>query len=190
METYGVFGGSFNPVHNGHIAVAREAIRSGLVDKVMMVVSPLNPLKAAPDELIDDQQRLEMLRLACAPFPGLEASGIELTMSRPSYTINTLRRLQQENPASRFRLIIGADNWDCFHRWRDWEEILARFAPVVYPRRGYQMPPDGSGATPLPAPLEEVSSTLIRQRLVKGEPVNNLLLPMVLDYIRLHNLYR
>lgn len=189
-ERIGVFGGSFNPVHNGHIAVARAAVKSGAVDRVLMVMSPLNPLKSRPDELLDDTLRLEMLRLGCAPHPELEASDIELTMPRPSYTIDTLRRLQLEHPRATLRLIIGADNWDCFCQWRSWEDILAEFPPLVYPREGYPLPGEGSTATVLDAPLEDISSTEIRERLIKGEPVNNLLPPLVLEYITLHQLYR
>lgn len=113
----GVFGGSFNPVHAGHISLAREVVARKLADKVMMVMSPLNPLKEDPASLIDDYLRMEMLRIACLPYPRLEASDIELSMPRPSYTIDTLRRLAGSNPGDSFRLVIGADNWECFDRW-------------------------------------------------------------------------
>ena len=185
----GVFGGSFNPVHNGHLALAREVVARGLADRVSMVMSPLNPLKGDPGALIDDDMRLEMLEIACAPWPELSASGIELSMPRPSYTIDTLRRLSRENPGDRFRLIIGADNWECFDRWKCHDEILRDYSPVVYPREGCAMPADGSPATPLWADLLPVSSTAIRERLIKGLPVNNLLPPGVLEYIRAHHLY-
>ena len=186
----GVFGGSFNPVHNGHIALARQVVARGLAHRVMMVMSPLNPLKEDAGALIADDLRMEMLRLACAPYPELEASDIELSMPRPSYTIDTLRKLSALNPGHTIRLIIGADNWDCFDRWRCHEELLRDYTPVVYPRDGYPMPSPGSGATPLWADLLPVSSTLVRERLIKGEPVNNLLPPAVLEYIRAHSLYR
>lgn len=185
----GVFGGSFNPVHNGHIAVARAAVASGLVDKVLMVLSPLNPLKANPEELLDDKERLAMLADACRPFSELEACDIELSMPRPSYTIDTLRKLQELNPDDKYRLIIGADNFVIFPKWRDAEDIIARFAPIVYPREGFPMPPAQSGFTPLDAPLFPLSSTEIRRRIRHGEPVNDLLPPSVLKYILTHNLY-
>lgn len=187
--TVGVFGGSFNPVHNGHIALAREVVARGLADKVMIVLSPLNPLKEDPAALIDDEQRMEMLRIACGPYPELEASDIELSMPRPSYTIDTLRRLSAAYPDDTFRLVMGADNWDCFRQWRCPDEILRDYPPIVYPRDGYGMPADGSGATPLWADLLQVSSTEIRERLIKGKPVNNLLPPAVLEYIQAHSLY-
>lgn len=186
----GVFGGSFNPVHAGHISLAREVVARKLADKVMMVMSPLNPLKEDPASLIDDDLRMEMLRIACLPYPELEASDIELSMPRPSYTIDTLRRLAGSNPGDSFRLVIGADNWECFDRWKDYREILRDFHPIVYPREGCAMPGEDSQATPMWADLLPVSSTMIRQRLITGEPVNNLLPPAVLDYIRANGLYR
>lgn len=185
-----VFGGSFNPVHNGHIALAREVVRQGLADRVLMVLSPLNPLKEHPEALVADEDRMAMLRLACAPYPELEASDIELTMPRPSYTVDTLRRLSLENPSERFRLVIGADNWAGFSRWRSVDVLLRDYAPVVYPRQGYPMPGPGSGAEPMESPLFPVSSTEVRRRLETGEPVNNLVPPEVLSYIRQHRLWK
>lgn len=185
----GVFGGSFNPVHNGHVALAREVVARGLADKVIMVMSPLNPLKENPGALIDDRHRMEMLRIACAPWPELEASDIELSMLRPSYTIDTLRRLSAERPDDSFRLVIGADNWACFSKWRCPGEILRDYPPIVYPRDGWKMPCEDSGATPLRASLLPVSSTGIREKLSAGEPVNNLLPTSVLEYIRANSLY-
>ncbi len=186
----GVFGGSFNPVHAGHMSLAREVVARKLADKVVMVLSPLNPLKEDPASLIDDYLRMEMLRIACLPYPRLEASDIELSMPRPSYTIDTLRRLAASNPGDSFRLVIGADNWECFDRWKDYREILRDFHPIVYPREGCAMPGEDSQATPMWADLLPVSSTMIRQRLITGETVNNLIPPAVLDYIRANGLYR
>lgn len=186
----GVFGGSFNPVHAGHISLVREVVARKLADKVVMVLSPLNPLKEDPASLIDDYLRMEMLRIACLPYPRLEASDIELSMPRPSYTIDTLRRLAASNPGDSFRLVIGADNWECFDRWKDYREILRDFHPIVYPREGCAMPGEDSQATPMWADLLPVSSTMIRQRLITGETVNNLIPPAVLDYIRANGLYR
>ena len=186
----GVFGGSFNPVHAGHISLAREVVARKLADKVVMVLSPLNPLKEDPASLIDDYLRMEMLRIASLPYPRLEASDIELSMPRPSYTIDTLRRLAASNPGDSFRLVIGADNWECFDRWKDYREILRDFHPIVYPREGCAMPGEDSQATPMWADLLPVSSTMIRQRLITGETVNNLIPPAVLDYIRANGLYR
>lgn len=188
--TIGVFGGSFNPVHNGHLALAREVVRRGLSEKVLMVLSPLNPLKEHPEALVADEDRLAMLRLACEPYPELEASGIELSMPRPSYTVDTLRRLSRENPAVQFRLIIGADNWAGFMRWREPQEILRHNCPIVYPREGYPLPEFGSGAEAMDAELFPISSTQVRKRLKNGETVNNLIPEAVLTYIKQHGLWK
>lgn len=131
-----------------------------------------------------------MLRLACAPWPELEASDIELSMPRPSYTIDTLRKLSGESPGDTFRLVIGADNWECFPRWRCHEEILRCYAPIVYPREGCRMPDEGSGATPLCSGLYPVSSTEVRDRLKKGEAVDGMVPRAVAEYIRDKSLYR
>ena len=163
--TAGILGGSFNPVHNGHIALARQVVEAGLADEVWLTLSPLNPLKAQSDELIDDRQRLE------------------LYMPRPSYTINTLNELSRRHPEIQFRLLIGADNMQIFDRWKASDEILERFSPIVYPRAGYDCP----GCME----MEEfaVSSTEIRERIRAGLDVNNLVPEQVGIYIREHGLY-
>lgn len=191
QETIGIFGGSFNPVHNGHIAVARAAVSSGLVGKVLMVLSPLNPLKEHPEQLVADADRLAMLRRACAPYPELEACDVELSMPRPSYTVDTMHRLRGIYPTARLRLIIGADNLACFDRWRAWEELLRDYAPVVYPREGYPLPANAAehGFTPLDAPLFPVSSTEIRAMIAAGTSTGSLIPDEVASYIRSHALY-
>lgn len=189
----GVLGGSFNPVHKGHIALAREIVAKGLVDKVLMVLSPLNPLKQHLGSLLDDAIRMDMLRLACESYSELEACDIELTMPRPSYTIDTLRKLSTDNPADCFRLVIGADNWACFQKWRSPDEIIRDYSPIVYPREEYQMPEEGSGATPFWAEILPVSSTEIRNRIANGESVDRLrtvVAEPVLEYIQTHSLYQ
>lgn len=181
--TIGVFGGSFNPVHNGHIGLAEAMVSSGLVDRVWLVLSPRNPLKAAAADMAPDNCRMDMLRLACGGRAGLEACGIELTMPRPSYTADTMRELTRRYPQVRFRLVVGADNMMIFDRWREHDYLLEHFAPIVYPRPGYAC----EGCAPLP--VFDVSGTEIRRRIALGEPVNNLVCPAVLSYIRAHGLY-
>lgn len=186
--TVGVMGGSYNPPHNGHIAVARAVIAAGLADRVMLVLSPQNPLKAADWAMAPDADRMEMLRLAVAGEPGLEASDIELSMPRPSYTAATLRRLVAEHSDCRFRLIIGGDNWAIFDRWRESGFIAANFSPIVYPRPGSVL--TGEGADLLDGvPEFDVSSTEVRRRITAGEPVDGLLSPAVVNYITSHGLY-
>lgn len=186
-KTVGVFGGSFNPPHEGHVRLARALVERGIVDEVWLVLSPLNPLKEHPEELASDADRLEMLRLAVEPYPELKTCDVELTMPRPSYTVDTLRLLQKLNPDCRFRLIVGADNYQIFHRWKEPGYIKTHFAPIVYPRPGY--PAEGCVEG---LPLTDLSSTQIRKALADGqtEQVNNLLPAGVLSYITRRGLYQ
>ena len=187
--TTGVFGGSFNPVHNGHIALARAAVASGLVDRVLMVMSPQNPLKRGAADIAADTDRMQMLREACAPYPELMPCDVEMSMPRPNYTVDTMKRLQELYPGERFRLIIGADNAACFSRWRDAEKLRREFVPIVYPRPGYPMPDAGNGFTPLEAPLMPVSSTQVRSMIAEGRPVAGLLPDAVARYIAARGMY-
>ncbi len=181
--TVGIFGGSFNPVHNGHIALARTIIQRELADEVWLTLSPLNPLKQNPEELLDDHYRLEMLQLATEGIPGLRVCDIELSLPRPSYTINTLLTLSRRHPGIDFRLIIGSDNMLVFDKWKSSDEIRRLFQPIVYPRPGYAC------SEALDLPLSPVSSTLVRERLRKGENVDDLIPPQVHRYIQEHKLY-
>lgn len=187
----GVFGGSFNPVHNGHIELARWLLRASLVDEVWFVVSPQNPLKRQAD-LVDDRTRLRMVSLALRDEPRMAASDFEFRLPRPSYMWNTLRRMSLRWPERGFRLIIGADNWRCFDRWFAHEEILANYPIIIYPRPGSPVDAERlpENATLAETPLSGVSSTLIRQRLRRGEPVDGLVPQAVAELIGREGLYR
>lgn len=190
MTTVGIFGGSFNPVHRGHIAIAEGVAHSGFADEVWLTLSPLNPLKAGSTELASDADRLAMLRLAAEGHPGVGVCDIELTKPRPSYTINTMRELSKRYPDKRFRLVIGGDNWAIFNRWRDHDILLSDFPPIIYPRPGDELgelPPGVDVCRYLP--LIDVSSTMVRERVAAGLPVNNLVAPQVYKYIIDHKLY-
>lgn len=178
----GLFGGSFNPVHIGHLALANYLCEYGGLDEVWFLVSPRNPLKQETD-LWDDALRLELVRIATADYPRFRASDVEFHLPRPSYTIHALRTLQAEYPNREFSLIIGADNWGLFPRWHQADEILSRHKVVIYPRHGCPLPP----TTDLPtgvyvateAPLMEISSTFIRRALREGRDVRYFLHPAV-----------
>ena len=133
----GIFGGSFNPVHKGHIALAEQILQLGLLDEIWLMVSPQNPLKENND-LWDDQFRLQLARLAVAGHPNIQVSDFEFGLPRPSYTYCTLRALKKTYPQHSFTLIIGADNWNCFHKWINYDEILKEYPIIVYPRAGFQ----------------------------------------------------
>lgn len=188
----GLFGGSFNPVHAGHMMLAQWIVEFTQVDEVWLMLSPSNPLKEGREQAADIY-RMDMLRLACADTPGVEASDFELKMPRPSYTASTLRNLQTAFPEFEFQLIIGADNWLQFHMWRDWQEILHHHRVMVYPRPGYDI--DTAALPPGVVLLEQapqcnVSSTMLRRAIAEGKCMNRFMPCGVYNYIVNHNLYK
>lgn len=180
-RSIGLFGGSFNPIHCGHIALARHLLQATGLDEVWFVVSPMNPFKTQATDLLADDLRLHMVRMALADQPQMQACDVEFHLPRPSYMWNTLQHLVRQYPDSRFTLLIGADNWLSFERWAHWQEIMAHHAIVVYPREGcpvslHSLP---TGVTLVPAPLFPVSSTMIRQRVAAGLPVTGMVPPAI-----------
>lgn len=173
----GLFGGTFNPIHTGHVALGRSIVEAGLADEVWFMVSPQNPFKRDL-HLLDDTLRLAMVRKALAGEPHLVASDYEFSLPRPSYTLNTLRHLAADYPDREFILIIGGDNWEAFGQWYGHDEILTRWPVVVYPRTGAAAPDSGrplpEGVTLLHTPLLPVSSTAIRERVRRGERITGL----------------
>ena len=135
MAKIGIYGGSFNPVHFGHVGLAKWVIENTDLDELWLLVSPNNPLKSAKI-LAPEQQRLEGVRQAIQDIPGLVASDFEFSLPRPSYTANTLRELQRAYPEHEFTLIMGEDNIGIFDKWREWEYIASNFRIFVYPRKG------------------------------------------------------
>lgn len=181
----GIYGGSFNPIHNGHLAIARAAISTGALKEVWLMVSPQNPLKQGGD-LLDDSLRLEMARRAVEGEPGISVSDYEFRLPRPSYTWRTLEALEHDHPDREFALLIGADNWALFPRWRKADEILQTHRIFVYPRPGIDideqaLPPNVSL---IDTGLYDVSSTDIRQRIRRGEPFEHLLPTEIADLAR------
>lgn len=130
----GIYGGSFNPVHFGHVGLAKWVIEHTDLDELWLMVSPNNPLKDA-GILAPEEERLAAVREAIKDIPGVKASDFEFSLPRPSYTANTLRELQKQFPENEFTLVIGEDNLAIFDRWREYEYILANFRIFVYPRR-------------------------------------------------------
>lgn len=188
----GIFGGSFDPIHIGHAIIAQHIINSGVVDRLWFMVSPVNPLKAGKVRQVADTDRLRMVEMVSRPMEGVETSAFEFTMPRPSYTIDTLNALQAKFPDDEFYLVTGGDNWQIFHKWRNSEEILAKYHLLIYPRLGYEVIiPDElkDRVTLVDAPIIELSSTEIRERLAKGQSVRYYVPDEVLGYIERHHLY-
>lgn len=189
----GIFGGSFDPIHTGHAIIAQHVITSGVVDQLWLMVSPVNPLKADKVRQVSDADRLRMAEMVSRPMEGVETSAFEFSMPKPSYTIDTLNALQEKFPDDEFYLVIGADNWEVFGKWRNSDEILAKYHVLIYPRLGHEVViPDDlkSHVQLIDAPVIELSSTEIRERLASGHSVRYYVPDEVLGYINRKNLYR
>lgn len=171
----GIFGGSFNPIHMGHIRLARQIRKAAALDEVWFMVSPLNPFKKAAADLLDDRLRLGMARQALIGEEGLVASDYEFHLPKPSYTWSTLQHLSETYPDRRFALIIGADNWLAFDRWARPDFILAHYPILVYPREGYAITQSlPRGVRLINTSRYPESSTEIRRRVRAGEDITGL----------------
>lgn len=187
----GIFGGSFNPIHIGHCIVANHIAQHTSVDEVWLNVSPQNPLKEKVDAGMAEH-RLKMAALAIQGCERLKVCDIEFQMPVPSYSISTLRKLSDQYPSYRFRLIIGSDNWLIFDKWKDYQEIISEFGVFVYPRPGYEMSGYGlpENVEFVDAPKIELSSTYIRECRSCGSDLRFLVPDSVKDYILSNNLYK
>lgn len=188
----GIFGGSFDPIHTGHAIIAQHTISCGAVDRLWFMVSPVNPLKAGKEQHVADTDRLRMVEMVSRPMEHVETSAFEFNMPKPSYTIDTLNALQAKFPNDKFYLVIGADNWELFGKWRNSEEILAKYHVLIYPRLGYEVHiPDElkERVALVDAPVIELSSTEVRERLAEGKSVRYYVPDEVLKFIEKHNLY-
>ena len=185
MTKTGIFGGSFNPIHNGHIALARQLCQAAGLDEVWLMVSPQNPLKPQ-SSLLDDRLRLQMARQALADEPTIKACDYEFRLPRPSYTWNTLRALEHDFPDREFVLMIGGDNWQNFSRWYRADDILRCYRLVVYPRRGSCIGDVTGNVTVVEAELLDISSTDIRRRVQQGLSIAGMVPDSIVDTVIKH----
>ena len=169
----GIYGGSFNPIHNGHIALARHLLQEAELDEIWFVVSPQNPFKVQ-QQLLADDTRLLLVRKALAPYPQLVASDFEFSLPRPSYMWHTLQSMSAQWPDRELHLIIGADNWLCFDRWYHADDIRSTYPIIIYPRQGYDIVPSAlpQGVRLVNTPLYNVSSTEIRADVAAGRDIS------------------
>lgn len=189
MET-GLFFGSFNPIHAGHLIIAQAVLQEAGLREVWFIVSPQNPLKKNQG-LAHEFDRYEMVQLAIADNSHFRVSDIEFRMPRPSYTIDTLVRLSEKHPTHRFRLIMGMDNLEIFPKWKNNQEILNNYGLIIYPRPGC-VAPETSGhpnIKVIDSPLLDISATYIRKCIREGNSIKYLVPEMVEDYIRARKLY-
>ena len=188
--TIGLFFGSFNPIHIGHLIIAQTMINDAPLDEVWFIVSPLNPLKDS-NSLIHHFDRIDMVELAIEGNDRLKVSDIEFNLPQPSYTINTLVHISEKYSNHQFQLIIGEDNLENFHKWKNYEQILKEYGLLVYARKGS----DGEKYSQYPnvkfvdAPLINISATYIRKKIHQQKSIIYLVPEKVEDYIRERRLY-
>ena len=187
----GLYFGTFNPIHVGHVIIANHMAEYSGLDQIWLVVTPHNPLKKK-STLLDDHQRLQMVFLATQDYPKLKPSDIEFRQPQPSYTTNTLVHLQEKFPTHEFSLIMGEDNLNSLHKWKNYEVILQNHDIYVYPRINTDtINPDIEASARIhrvEAPVIEISSTSIREGIKDGKNVQPLLPQKVWQYVE-HNLF-
>ncbi|MBP7243874.1 MAG: nicotinate-nucleotide adenylyltransferase [Bacteroidia bacterium] len=187
----GLYFGSFNPIHSGHLVIAGYMAEFSDLKQVWMVVSPHNPLKPA-GSLLQDYHRFHLVELGIGSNKKLKASKIEFELARPSYTVVTLAYLQDKYPKHEFSLIMGADNLENLHKWKNFELILEHHDLYVYPRPNH----DGGNLKDHPrvkwidAPQMELSSSFIRKSIKEGKDVRYMMPETVAEYIDEMNFYR
>ncbi len=193
MTKTGLFFGSFNPVHIGHLIIANHIVEHTALDNVWLVVTPHNPHKKKAS-LLNDFQRLTMVRLATENYPAIKDCKIEFDLSQPNYTINTLTVLQEKFPRNEFVLLMGEDNLATFPKWKNFEIILKYYKIFVYPRLHRKSVPAFLINHPsiefIKAPVIEISATQIRKDIKAGKNVRPLLPPEVYKYIDEMHFYK
>ncbi|MDR2775054.1 MAG: nicotinate-nucleotide adenylyltransferase [Tannerella sp.] len=170
--TVGIFPGSFNPVHIGHLALANWICEFCNLDELWFLVSPQNPLKEE-SELMNGNKRLLMVKTAIEGYPKFKASDFEFRLPRPSYTFHTLRELCKQFPDKTFHLIMGADNWNNMSYWKNYKELVHEFPIIIYPRKDYDItiPEKYTNIKKVDAPLLEISSTFIRRSVKENKDI-------------------
>jgi nicotinate-nucleotide adenylyltransferase len=185
----GLFFGSFNPIHIGHLIIADIMQDQTDLEEVWFVVSPQNPMKSSKS-LLHEFDRLRMVELAIADNFKFRAVDVEFRMPKPSYTIDTLAYLTDNYPQHQFKLIIGGDNLNHFPKWKNSGEILSQFGLYVYPRPGKNKRIDDPNIRYIDAPLIDISATFIRKTIRNGGSARYLMHQDALDYIRDKKLYQ
>lgn len=183
--------GSFNPIHVGHLIVAQSVLNNALMDEVWFIVSPLNPFKKK-DDLLDESERLKMVQEVIEDNDQMKVLDIEFTLPKPSYTFQTINLLSSLHPNAEFSILIGADNLNNFHLWKQIEEILDKCSLIVYPRLGYELSNSHISATSytiLDVPIMDISSTLIRKMISKNESIRYLVAEKTLKTLEKNKFY-
>ncbi len=189
----GLYFGTFNPIHVGHLIIANHLAENSDLDQVWMMVTPHNPHKEK-NTLLADAHRLEMVHLATENFTKIKPSDFEFKLPQPNYTVNTLARLQEKHPTYNFALIMGEDNLNSFHKWKNYEVILQNHDIFVYPRLNSELIDSQFINHPkihkINSPIIELSSTFIRENIKNGKNVSPMLPEKVWEYVDRNNCYR
>ena len=187
----GLFFGSFNPIHSGHLIIANTILESTDIQKIWFVVSPHNPLKKSKS-LLHEFDRLDMVRAATNNNNNMEVSDVEFNLPKPSYTIDTLTYLSKNHPEMDFVLIIGEDNLESFSRWKNYEQILENYYLYVYPRPGEGKIDlsDHPKVNFVEAPIINISATFIRKQVKEGMPIQYLVPDAVIEIIIAKKFYQ
>jgi nicotinate-nucleotide adenylyltransferase len=189
----GLYFGTFNPIHVGHLIIANHMAEHSDLEQIWMVVTPHNPLKQK-NTLLDDYQRLHLVRLATEDYPKIKSSDIEFKLPQPNYTVNTLAHLMEKYPQHEFSLIMGEDNLKSLHKWKNYEYILQHHNIYIYPRVSEEAENPTLKNHPsvhwIDAPIVEISSTFIRENIKNNKNVRPLLPHNVWEYVDHNNFYR
>ena len=187
----GLYFGSFNPIHIGHLAIANYFVEFAPLNELWFVVSPHNPLKEK-SSLLPDYQRFEIVNQALRDYPKFKVSNIEFSLPKPSYTTDTLAYLKEKYPTKKFALIIGEDNLSSFHKWKNYEQLLNDQKILVYPRPNCEQTKfhEHQNVQLINAPNIEISSSFIRNSIRKGKDVRFFVPEKAWEYIDEMNFYR
>jgi len=188
----GLYFGSYNPIHIGHMAIANYMVEFTDIDQLWFVVSPQNPHKKKSN-LLDDYHRLEMVYLAVEHDDRLRASDIEFRLPKPSFTIDTLAYLKDRHPNYYFKILMGSDNLENFHKWKNYETILENYGIIVYPRPGFDKTKVQSHkniSVAQNAPLMEISSSFIRNAIRQGKNICHFVPQETWEYLENMNFYK
>lgn len=168
----GIYSGSFNPIHIGHLALANWLCEFTEIEELWFLVTPHNPLKEKGN-LYDDRLRYEWVKTAIADYPKFKASDFEFTLPQPSYSIYTLQALEKAYPNREFYFIMGADNWKCISKWFEYEKLISNYPIFIYPRKGFdiEIPSQYTRVKKVDAPIIEISSTFIRETWKEGKDI-------------------
>lgn len=194
MKKVGLFFGSFNPIHIGHLILSNYILENSDLEEVWFIVSPQNPFKVKTS-LLEEYNRLEMVNQAVKNYPKMKASNIEFGLPKPSYTIDTLTHLREKHPTTSFCLIMGEDNLKSLHKWKNYEKLLENYQIIVYPRlysekKEEEKYLEHENIHLINAPIIELSATEIRTMIKDGKNVRPMLPPEVFEYIDGSSFYK